>query len=83
MTGEGLLPCDVQPIIDETVANIQDAIDDSGTDDELLTSYLARFNTLNEDGEVEATFIKADDKRRENSNRTVDNNISRINECEQ
>ena len=61
--------CHVMWIIDETIANIQDAIDDSGTDEEFITSHLSRFSTTDDDGEVEATCIKADCKRRDNNDR--------------
>ena len=67
--GEGLLPCDIRSIVDETIIKIEDAIDDSGTDEEMITSHLARFMAWNEEGEVEETFIKADDKKRDNRDR--------------
>ena len=61
---ERLLPFEVQPLVSETIANIDDCINAS-IDDDLLVSYLPSFRPM--DGELNSSFLKADDKTRSNS----------------
>ena len=63
---ERLLPFEVQPLVSETIANIDDCINAS-IDDDLLVSYLASFRPM--DGESNSSFLKADDRARSNSDR--------------
>ena len=59
-----MLPLEVQPLVFETIANIDDCINTS-IDDDLLVSYLALFCLM--DGELNLSFLKADDRTRSNS----------------
>ena len=61
---ERLLPFGVQPLVSETIANIDYCINAS-IDDDLLVSYLASFRPM--DGELNLSFLKADDRARSNS----------------
>ena len=63
---ERLLPFEVQPLVSETIANIDNCINAS-IDDDLLVSYLASFRLM--DGELNSSFLKADDRTRSNSDR--------------
>ena len=63
---ERLLPFEVQPLVSETIANIDNCINAS-TDDDLLVSYLASFRLM--DGELNSSFLKADDRTRSNLDR--------------
>ena len=63
---ERLLPFEVQPLVSETIANIDDCINAS-IDDDLLVSYLASFRPM--DGELNSSFLRADDRTRSNSDR--------------
>ena len=65
--GEGLLPGDIPRIITETMQNLQDSVDEIGTEDELLTSHLSRFRV--QSGGLESIFPKADDPHRKLANR--------------
>ena len=60
---ERLLPFEVQPLVSETIANIDDCINAS-IDDDLLVSYLASFRPM--DGELNLSFLKANDRTRSN-----------------
>ena len=59
-----MLPLEVQPLVFETIANIDDCINTS-IDDDLLVSYLALFCLM--DGELNLSFLKVDDRTRSNS----------------
>ena len=61
---EHLLPFEVQPLVSETIANIDDCINAS-IDDDLLVSYLASFRPM--DGELNLSFLEVDDRTRSNS----------------
>ena len=61
---ERLLPFEVQPLVSETIANIDNCINAS-IDDDLLVSYLASFRVM--DGELNLSFLKTDDRTRSNS----------------
>ena len=63
---ERLLPFQVQPLVSETIANIDNCINAS-IDDDLLVSYLASFHPM--DGELNLSFLKADDRTRSNLDR--------------
>ena len=63
---EHLLTFEVQPLVSETIANIDDCIKAS-IDDDLLVSYLASFRPM--DGELNSSFLKADSRARSNSDR--------------
>ena len=63
---ERLLPFEVQPLVSETIVNINDCINVSINDD-LLVSYLASFRLM--DGELNSSFLKADDSTRSNLDR--------------
>ena len=63
---ERLLPFEVQPLVSETIVNINDCINVSINDD-LLVSYLASFRLM--DGELNLSFLKADDSTRSNLDR--------------
>ena len=63
---EHLLPFEVQPLVSETIANIDDCINAS-IDDDLLVSYLASFRVI--DGELNLSFLKISDRTRSNSDR--------------
>ena len=60
---ERLLPFEVQPLVSETIANIDNCINAS-IDHDLLVSYLASFCPM--DGELNSSFLKADDRTRSN-----------------
>ena len=62
---ERLLPFGVQPLVSETIANIDYCINAS-IDDDLLVSYLESFRPM--DGELNSSFLKAGDKTRSNLN---------------
>ena len=62
---ERLLPFEVQPLVSETIPNIDYCINAS-IDDDLLVSYLASFRPM--DGELNSSFLKAGDKTRSNLN---------------
>ena len=62
---ERLLPFQVQPLVSETIANIDNCINAS-IDDDLLVSYLASFRLM--DGELNSSFLKANDRTRSNLN---------------
>ena len=59
-----MLPFEVQPLVSETIANIDDCINAS-IDDDLLVSYLASFCVI--DGVLNSSFLKANDRTRSNS----------------
>ena len=59
---ERLLPYEVQPLVSETIANIDDCINAS-IDDDLLGSYFASFRPMDE---LNLSFLKADDRARSN-----------------
>ena len=61
---ERLLPFEVQPLVSETIANIDNCINAS-IDDDLLVSYLASFCVI--DGELNLSFLKVYDRRRSKS----------------
>ena len=61
---ECLLPFEVQPLVSETIGNIDDCIN-ATIDDDLLLSYLASFRPM--DGELNLSFLKAHDRARSNS----------------
>ena len=61
---EHLLPFEMQPLVSETIANIDDCINAS-IDDDLFVNYLASFRPM--DGELNLSFLKADDRARSNS----------------
>ena len=63
---ERLLPFEVQPLVSETIANIDNCINASIGHD-LLVSYLASFCQM--DGELNLPFLKVDDRARSNSDR--------------
>ena len=58
--GEGLITCEVETIIAETLQNIKEEIDACGKDDEFLTSHLASFKGIEEKKIFCPTFIKAE-----------------------
>ena len=60
---ERLLLFEVQPLVSETIANIDNCINTS-IDDDLLVSYLASFLLM--DGELNSSFLKANDRTRSN-----------------
>jgi hypothetical protein len=59
--GEEVLPCDVKTSIDRTILELADVSETAGTDEELLDSYLSRFQINNEDeiGTLSSEFAKA------------------------
>ena len=61
---EHLLPFEVQPLVSETIANIDDCIN-ANIDDDMLVSYLASFRPM--DRELNLSFLKVDDMTRSNS----------------
>ena len=61
--GEGLYPFELGPVISETISHINDGIESCGTDDDMLTSHLARFQ-IDGDEDVEASFVQASDPRK-------------------
>ena len=63
---ERLFPFEVQPLVSETIANVDNCINAS-IDDDLLVSYLASFHPM--DGELNSSFLKADDRTRSNLDR--------------
>ena len=63
---ERLLLFEVQPLVSETIANIDNCINLS-IDDDLLVSYLASFHLI--DGDLNLSFLKADDRTWSNSDR--------------
>ena len=63
---ERLLPFEMQPLVSETIANIDNCINAS-IDDDLLVSYLASFRLM--DGESNLSFLKANDRTRSNLDR--------------
>ena len=64
MLDAGLLHFEVQPLVSETIADIDDCINVS-IDDDLLVSCLVSFRPM--DGELNWSFLKADDRTRSNS----------------
>ena len=54
----------VQPLVSEAIANIDDSINAS-MDDDLLGSYLASIHVM--DGELYSSFFKPNDRTRSNS----------------
>ena len=64
--GEGLIACEVETIIAETLRNIEEEIHACSKDDEFLTSHLASFKGIEEKKIFCATFIKADDMHKKN-----------------
>ena len=60
------MPYEVYPVITETIANLDDAID-ADLDEDMLVSHLASFRVNN--GNLSSTFLKADDKRKHNKDR--------------
>ena len=58
-----MLLFEVQPLVSETIANIDNCINTS-IDDDLLVSYLASFLLM--DGELNSSFLKANDRTRSN-----------------
>ena len=58
-----MLPFEVQPLVSETIATIDGRINAS-IDDDLFVSYFASFRAM--DGELNSSFLKADDKTRSN-----------------
>ncbi len=63
-----LLAFEVPLAVRRTVMELQERIDDIGTDDEFLNSYLHRFN-VSEDGKFKGEFVTAGDKRKRKQNR--------------
>ncbi len=63
-----LLAFEVPLAVRRTVMELQERIDDIGTDDEFLDSYLHRFN-VSEDGKFKGEFVTAGDKRKRKQNR--------------
>ena len=61
---ERLLPFEVQPLVYENIADVDDCIN-ATIDDGLLVSYLASFRLM--DGDLNSSFLKADDRTRSNS----------------
>ena len=61
---ERLLPFEVQPLVYETIADIDDCIN-ATIDDDLLVGYLASCRLM--DGDLNSSFLKADDRTRSNS----------------
>lgn len=85
--GNGLLPFEVEPTIKMTVIELQDVIDSSGTDDELLDSHLSRFQYFtDEDGvtKLASSFAKTNHMLRDPQNReyiSVDfENFTKVND---
>ena len=54
----------MQPLVSETIANIDNYLNAS-IDDDLLVSYLVSFRVI--DGELNSSFLKADNRTRSNS----------------
>ena len=59
-----MLPFEVQSLVAETIGNIEDCINAS-IDDDLLVSYVVSLCVI--DGELNSSFLKADDRTRNNS----------------
>ena len=60
---ERLLPFEVQPLVSETIANIDNCINAS-IDDDLFVNYLASFRVMDE--ELNSSFLKTDDRTTSN-----------------
>ena len=63
---EGLIACEIAPLVTETLTNIEEEIEACGKDDEFLTSHLASYKGTEDTKIACATFIKADDKTKKN-----------------
>ena len=61
------MPYEVHPVIMETIENINDTIE-ADMDEQMLTSHLASFR-VGDNGDVEASFLKADDTHKGNADR--------------
>ena len=59
-----MLPFEVQSLVSETIANIEDCINAS-IDDDLLVSYVVSLCVI--DGELNSSFLKANGRTRNNS----------------
>ena len=59
-----MLPFEVQSLVSETIGNIEDCINAS-IDDDFLVSYVVSLCVI--DGELNSSFLKADDRTRNNS----------------
>ena len=59
-----MLPFEVQSLVSETIGNIEDCINAS-IDDDLLVSYVVSLCVI--DGELNSSFLKVDDRTRNNS----------------
>ncbi len=63
-----LLPFEVPLAISRTVLDLQQRLEEVGSEMEFLDSYLHRYN-VSEDGKFSGEFIKAGDKRKRDKNR--------------
>lgn len=69
--GEGLLAHEIMSTIRMTLLELQDMVDSTGIEDELLDSHLSRFQFVDEDGEksLSATFVRRNQMLRAAQNR--------------
>ena len=63
---EGLMPYDVGPVIEETIANINDVVD-ADIDDDMLTSHLSSYQIV--DDKLLVNFVKGDDSHKNNKDK--------------
>ena len=62
-----LLPLEVSLAISRSISELEEKLNEIGTDAEFLDSYMHRFQ-VSEDGELAGKFVKAGDKRRHKEN---------------
>ncbi len=71
----------MKPTLTETITNINKEIEEAGTDEELLTSYLATFR-VTDDLTIQRSFVAADDRCRDNSDKQkIDFDINEVKEA--
>ena len=63
-----LLPFEVPLAISRSIFELEEKLNEKGTDAEFLDSYMHRFQ-VSEDGEFAGMFVKAGDKRKHQENR--------------
>ena len=66
MEAQRLVPCDIEPLLEECLANINDDIESSV--EQNFTSHVTEF-TVGGDNEIRREFIKANSKGRNNVER--------------
>ena len=70
--GEGLLPSEIKPTVEQTKLDLEDLASSAGTPDELLDSHLSRYQiTVDDDGEnrLDIKFVKPGHLLRKPQNR--------------